>query len=328
MATPARMQAAYITAPGPAQDIRVGELPIPPIGPSDVLVAVQVVTVDPVDTFIRSGRDATALPFPFIIGRDLAGEVAAAGSMTPFFPGDQVWCNSLGHDGRQGSFAQYAVVPADRLYRLPEGMSPDLAVALAHPAATACLAWFDHAGLRPGETVYVGGAAGSVGHAAVQLARAAGARILASARPADQQRCRDAGADEVADYRDPDLAGVLRRQAPAGVDVFWDTSGQQSLDLAAAVLRPGGRVLLTAGPAPRVQLPVTALYTRDIALLGFVISRARTDQLARAAALINQLAGRGALTTRIAADLPLSSAAEAHAELESGRVRGRILLRP
>jgi NADPH:quinone reductase-like Zn-dependent oxidoreductase len=310
MATPARMQAAYITAPGPAQDIRVGELPIPPIGPADVLVAVQVVTVDLVDTLIRSGRYATALPFPFIIGRDLAGEVAAAGSMTPFFPGDQVWCNSLGHDGRQGSFAQYAVVPADRLYRLPEGMSPDLAVALAHPAATACLAWFDHAGLRPGETVYVGGAAGSVGHAAVQ------------------QRCRDAGADEVSDYRDPDLAGVLRRQAPAGVDVFWDTSGQQSLDLAAAVLRPGGRVLLTAGPAPRVQLPVTALYTRDIRLLGFVINRARTDQLARAAALINQLAPRGALTTRIAADLPLSSAAEAHAELEADRVRGRILLRP
>ena len=128
------------------------------------------------------------------MGRDLVGTVAGPGPGTPFRPGDRVWCNSLGHDGRQGSFAGYAVVPAARLYRLPAGADPAVAVAVAHPAATAYLAWFVHARLRAGETVYVGGAGGNVGFAAVQLARGAGARIVASAGPADHWRCREAGA--------------------------------------------------------------------------------------------------------------------------------------
>ena len=108
-----------------------------------------------------------------------------------------------------------------------------------------------HARLRPGETVYVGGAGGNVGFAAVQLARGAGAQIVASARPADHERCREAGAEVVVDYRDPDLTAELGAAAPGGVDVFWDTSGHHDLDLAAAVLAPGGRILLTAGGSAR-----------------------------------------------------------------------------
>jgi NADPH:quinone reductase-like Zn-dependent oxidoreductase len=329
MSVPTRMRAAYVTEHGPAETIRVDELPVPAIGPADVLVAVQVVAVNPVDTFVRSGRYATPVPFPFIIGRDLAGQVAAVGAGVPSFaPGDRVWCNSLGHEGRHGSFAEFAAVPADRLYRIPDGVSPEVAVAVAHPAATAYLAWFAHALLCPGETVYVGGAAGNVGTAAVTMATLAGARVLASARPADVERCRAAGADEVADYADPDLAAVLTRHAPSGVDIFWDTSGRQDLGLAATVLRPGGRLLVTAGLGGTTSVPAGALYTKDISVLGFVISRADTGQLARAAELINKLTAAGRLTTRIAGELPLSAAAQAHARMEAGDISGRLLLRP
>ena len=328
MSLPPRMRAAYITARGPAEAITVGELPVPPAGPADVLVAVRVVAVDPVDTFVRSGEYATPVPFPFVIGRDLAGEVAAAGAGVRLFtPGDRVWCNSMGHEGRQGSFAEYAAVPADRLYRVPDGVSLEGAVAVAHPAATAYLAWFAHGMLRLGETVYVGGAAGNVGSAAVTMAHAAGAHVLAGARPADFGRCRAAGADEVADYADPDLAAVLTRQAPEGVDIFWDTSGHQDLALAATVLRPGGRLLVTAGLGGKTPVPAGALYTKDVSVLGFVISRA-SAQLAQAAELINKLTAAGLLTAQIAGELPLSAAAQAHARMEAGEIRGRLLLRP
>jgi NADPH:quinone reductase-like Zn-dependent oxidoreductase len=327
--TRVRMRAAYITAFGPAEAIQVGELPAPAPGPADVLVAVQVVAVDPVDTFVRSGQYATPVPFPFVIGRDLAGEVVAAGAGAPSFaPGDRVWCNSLGHEGRQGSFAEFAAVPADRLYQVPDGVSPELAVAVAHPAATAYLAWFAHAMLRLGETVYVGGAAGNVGTAAVTMAHAAGARVLAGARPADFGHCRAAGADEVADYADPNLAAVLARLAPPGVDIFWDTSGHQDLSLAAQLLRPGGRLLVTAGLGGKTSVPAAALYTRDISMLGFVISRASAGQLAQAAEVINKLTAAGLLTPRIAGQMPLSAAAQAHVRMEAGQVSGRLLLHP
>lgn len=115
--------------------------------------------------------------------------------------------------------------------RRPRSRSP-------HPAATAYLGWFVHAQLRAGETVYVGGAAGNVGSAATAIARAAGARVLASARPEDHDGCRVAGADVVIDYRDPDLHERLRAAAPAGVDVFWDTSGHHDLGLTWTWSRP------------------------------------------------------------------------------------------
>lgn len=132
-----------------------------------------MVAVNPVDAFIRSGRYRTSTPFPFVVGRDLVGTVVAAGGGSHVAVGDRVWCNSLGHGGRQGSFAEYAVVPQDRCYRVPPRVDPAVLVAAVHPAATAFLAWFVHARLRPGQSVYVGGAAGNVGSAATAMAHRA-----------------------------------------------------------------------------------------------------------------------------------------------------------
>src|SRR5205823_12714998 len=123
------MRAAYIDELGPPENIRYGELATPRPGPTDVLVDVAFTTVNPVDTFVRSGAFATPVDFPFVVGRDLVGTVAEAGGGAPGFAvGDLVWCNSLGHGGRQGATAECAVVPADRLYHLPDGVRPNDAV--------------------------------------------------------------------------------------------------------------------------------------------------------------------------------------------------------
>ncbi|UYM07240.1 NADPH:quinone reductase [Solicola gregarius] len=322
------MPAAYIESLGPPESIRFGELPVPRPGPTDVLVEVEATTVDPVDTLVRSGVYPTPTPFPFVIGRDLAGTVVAAGAGTGFTIGDQVWCNSLGHGGRQGTFAKYAVVPESRLYRLPAGVEPTAAVSVAHPAATAYLGWFVHAGLRAGQTVYVGGAAGNVGRAALAMATYAGARVVASARPDDHDWCLAAGADKVLDYRDPDLGATLAVAAPSGFDVFWDTSGRQDVAMASGAVAIGGRVLMSAAGAGDQRLPARGFYTRDVSLHGFVISRASVPHLAAAAAMINDLLSRDLLDVRIADELPLTDAAAAHARIEAGDVRGRLIVRP
>lgn len=323
------MVAAYVDALGSASAIRVGPLPVPVPGPTDVLVEVGDVAVNPVDTYVRSGRYRTPVPFPFVVGRDLVGTVAAVGSdVVPFRPGARVWCNSLGHAGRQGSFAEYAVVPVDRLYPLPDGVDARTAVAVAHPAATAYLGLFVHARLRPAETVFVGGGAGNVGTAAIQMAAAAGARVVASARLPDHPHCRRAGASVVVDHQDPDLCRRLVEQVPGGVDVVWETSGLHDFGVVCEVAAVGARVLVTAAHDAEVTLPLAQLYVRDVSLLGFVISRAETGDLAAAAGLINQMLVAQQLTARIADRLPLADTPRAHQRMEAGEVSGRLLLGP
>ena len=321
-----RRLAAFIEQRGPAESIRIGELPVPDPGPDDVLVAVTAVSVNPVDTYVRSGRYDTPIPLPFIVGRDLVGTVAAVGSaVRDLVEGDAVWANSLGHAGRQGAATELAVVARERLYRLPAGVDPEVAVAVAHPAVTAYLGWFLRARIRPGWTLFVGGGAGNVGISAIEMARFAGARVVASARDTHRDRCLAAGADAVVDYRSPVLDRLIRAEAPGGIDVYWDTSGTNDTDVAAAVLRPGGRMLVTAARAP-VAVALAPLYTHDVTIDGFVISRASATEFAQAAELINAMLATGTLTTRITRRLPLAQAGPAHRLMEQGEVDGRLLL--
>ena len=325
---PAAVTAAYITAIGPAENIRLGELPMPSLGPTDVLVRAEVVAVNHVDTFVRSGAYRTALPLPFIVGRDVVGVVAAAGAgVVGFAVGDRVWCNSLGHAGRQGSSATYVVVSAERLYPLPDGVDALDAVAALHPGATAYLALFQHARIKPGQTIVVGGAGGSVGSAVVQLAATAGARVLATASPRDLDWCHSCGAEQVFDYGNPDIEARIAAAAPDGVDVYLDTSGRHNFDAIIPVLGHGARIVLMAALDARPVLPVGAVYTRDISLRGFVISNASVSDLAEAAKLINPLLAQGILRIRVAEVMSLADAAQAHRIVESRQVKGRILLR-
>lgn len=327
---PDRMSAAYICQRGSADAIRYGTIPIPAWGPTDVLVRVQAVAVNQVDTFVRSGAYATELSFPFIVGRDLVGTVAARGAgITDLEIGDPVWANSLGHGGRQGAAAEYAVVAAERLYRLPRVADPINAVALVHPAASAHLALVARGGLHAGETVLIAGGAGHVGRAATILAAHAGARIIATAGAEDLDICRSIGAHLALDYRHHDLHSRLQAAVDTGLNIYLDTSGKADLDLAIQLLSRGGRVIVMAGLDQRPQLPIGALYTRDAHILGFAISNANTLELAQAAQRINQLLVDGSLRAHNIEELPLSAAARAHRRLENGTARGtRIILRP
>ncbi|WP_330308309.1 MULTISPECIES: NADPH:quinone reductase [unclassified Streptomyces] len=318
------MRAAYAEQLGPPDVIRYGQLAAPVPGPDEVLVDVRATTVNPVDTFVRSGVFRTPLEFPFVIGRDLVGTVASPGG--GFAVGDAVWCNSLGHGGRQGAAAEQAVVPVDRLYRLPPGVAPEIAVAVVHPAATAYLALFTHGGLCPGETVLVAGAAGNVGAALVVLAVRAGARVIATAAARDHDYCRSLGAAEIVDYRDLDLTRRLAELAPAGVDVHVDTSGRNDLTSAVALLAHRGRIVLLAGAKDEPVLPVGPLYMKDASVRGFAISHATPSELASAATTINDLLSRGLLHPRAMEPLPLSTAADVHHRMERGELHGKRIV--
>jgi NADPH:quinone reductase-like Zn-dependent oxidoreductase len=323
------VHAAYVEELGPAESIRYGELPAPVPGPTDVLVDVLATTVNPVDTFVRSGLFRTPVEFPFVISRDLVGTVAEVGpGVDGFAVGDPVWCNSLGHGGRQGAAAEQAVVSVDRLYHLPAGVSPEVAVAVAHPAATAYLGLFTHGRLRAGETVLVGGAAGNVGSALVTLAVQAGARVVATASERDADYCRSLGAAAVIDYRDPLLADQVRQAFPDGVDMYLDTSGRNDLTTAVGLLAHRGRIVLLAGARSTPVLPAGPLYMNDSSIIGFVISHATSAELAEAAVTINRLLEDGRLRPRAVRTMPLSEAATAHSLVEKGETHGvRLVLR-
>lgn len=328
------MRAAFIRETGPADSISVGDVPVPRPGPGSVLVQNQAMAVNHIDTFIRAGVTGAPLPGragePFIVGRDLAGTVAEVGAgVTAFAVGDAVWSNSMGIDGRQGSFSDYSVVPADRLYALPAGVTPETVMTLAHSFATAYLGLVHEAKLRTGSTVFIGGAAGGVGSAAVQLARSAGARVLASCAPHDAEWVRSCGADEVFDRTDPALLDRVYASAPGGVDVWWDTTGRLDTSAAVRLVGRGGRVLVTAGrQGPAISVDPSSLYTRDIQLRGFSLRNTSVELLAEAATALNALLSRGAVRGRIAKVLTLEEAAGAHRLMESHAAPGKLLVKP
>ncbi|WP_093174512.1 NADPH:quinone reductase [Sinosporangium album] len=324
------MRAAFIKTLGPPENIRYGELPTPEPGPTDVLVDVTAVAVNSVDTFVRSGFFRTPVVFPFVVGRDLVGTVAATGpGAVGFAVGDAVWSNSLGHGGRQGAAAERVVVAADRLYHLPLGADPVRAVAVAHPAATAYLALFTHGGLRAGETVLVLGGAGNVGSALITMAWEAGARVIAVAADRDADHCRALGASDVIDYREPGLVEHIRNASPRGVDLHLDTSGRNDLAAAVELCAPRGRIVVLSGARSRPVFPVGAFYMKDCSINGFVISHATVAELAEAAAAVNRLLAAGRLGPRQVEAYPLSATAALHRNMEDGELHGRrAVLRP
>lgn len=243
---PNEMNAAFVRRLGSADNIEFGRLPVPPCGADEVLLRVEALAVNHVDTFVRSGAYQTPIPMPFILGRDCVGQVVAVGDkVTAFAVGDRVWCNSLGHDGRQGPFADYAVAAAERVYPLPPDQDACAVVSLLHVAATAWLGLFREGGLSAGDTVFIGGAGGGVGGAAVQIAAASGARVVATAAPADAAWVRQCGAQQVFDYHDSALFARITRVTAGRHRLVLGQLGAPRFRTnlaAAAPRRPGHRV--------------------------------------------------------------------------------------
>jgi len=330
------MKAAFIDRPGPAEAIIHGDLPDPVAGPRQVVVRVRACAVNPIDTYVRSGAVAMPLPLPFVVGCDLAGEVVAVGDAVDHLrAGMRVWGSNQGLLGRQGTFAEFAAVDERWLYPTPDGISDREAAAAALVSITAHLGLVGRAGVRPGETVFVNGGSGGVGSAVVQIAKALGARVIATAgAPEKQARVLALGADVVLDYRDPEIVSRARGFAAAGVDAYWETQREPDFDRAVALLAEGGRMVLMAGRDARPAFPVGPFYVKGCALHGFVMFKASHAEQAAAAADINRWLAAGRLRVPIDRVLPLSRTAEAHAAQEaatvagSGGLAGKIVIEP
>jgi NADPH:quinone reductase len=324
------MKAAYVEQVGPPDDIRYGELPAPAVGAADVLVKVAAVAVDPIDVYIRSGKFSIPLPFPFIIGRDMCGTVEKVGpKVTRFRPGDRVWCNNQGYDGRQGTFAENVVSDESLLYPLPRGVDEREAVAFVHSALTACMG-LQRAQPAAGETICVNGGSGGVGSAVIQLAKARGLKVFTTAGSAEgTEWCRSIGADAVANYRTDDVGVALAKFAPGGVNIHWDTSGKPDFDAALASLARSGRIILMSGLTARPPFPVGPFYVNCCSMHGFAITHATRAELDASSAEINRWFSAGKLRVRIDRVLALSEAAAAHRLVEDkAPLSGKIVLIP
>ncbi len=331
------MKAAYITRTGPPDVIEYGELPDPRPAPTQVLVKVGAVAVNPIDTYIRSGAVAMPLNFPYILGCDLAGTVVSCGTdVRGIKPGDRVWGTNQGLFGRQGTFAELAAVDERWLYPTPADQPDTEAAAGALVGITAHVGLFQNAALKPGETLFVNGGTGGVGAAVVQLAKFAGARVIATVgSPEKKKLCESWGVDLALDYHSPTLDDEIRAFAgPRGIDVWFETQREPTLDRTVAMMAPRGRIVLMAGRAARPEFPVGPFYTKDLRLSGFAMFNASPEEQRACAKTIAALYRRGGWKPQVGRKFSLAQAADAHRLQEDntvnkqGSLSGKIVLVP
>ncbi len=330
------MKAAFIRQVGPPSVIEYGDLPDPVAQPTEVVVQVGAVAVNPIDTYIRQGLVAMANQFPYVLGCDLAGTVVAVGDqVTRFQVGERVWGSNQSLFGRQGTFSEFAAVDEKWLYPTPATQTDAEAAAGALVGLTAHLGLFLHSGLKAGEVVFVNGGAGGVGSAVIQLAKAAGAQVIATAgRPETIDRARQLGADLVVDYRSPKLDDQIRAFAlpHGGIQVWFETQREPTFDRTVSLMAPRGRIVLMAGRQARPEFPVGPFYVKDLRLVGFAMFNATPDEQRTAATELNRWAAEGRWKPLIGQRFPLSQATDAHALQEAntlqkqGSLLGKIVL--
>jgi NADPH:quinone reductase-like Zn-dependent oxidoreductase len=310
------MRAIAVKEWGGRDRLELVDLEPPPVAPDGVLLRIRAAGMNPSDWKIREGRMAQAFPhhFPVILGWDAAGVVERVGpAVTWFRPGDAAYGYCRRHDLQYGTYAQYTTVPEGYLAHMPRELSFEQAAALPLAGLTAHQG-LEMLGLRGGETLFVVGGAGGVGHFVVQLAVARGARVIASASPPNHDFLRELGAEPL-DYGDGDLAARVRDLSPGdGVDAVFDLFGGDGRDEALSTLRRGGRLVSIAAPPPERHDHVEVHY-HFVRPSGYDLGEH-----------ITPLVQEGRLRPHVAATYPLERAAEALERLEDGHVRGKLVL--
>lgn len=330
------MKAAFIRETGPADKIIYGDLPDPTPGPRDIVIRTGAVAVNPIDTYIRNGSNYWPLPQPYIVGCDVAGTVAAIGSeVQRFRVGERVWGSNQGLMGRQGTFAEYVCGAEEWFYPTPAGVKDEAAAACALVGITAHLGLFQNARLQAGEIVFVNGGSGGVGSVVIQLAKAAGARVIATAGSDEKCAiCTALGAELAINYRTQNVAELTKAFAPGGVQVYWETTREPQFDVIVPLLAERGRIVLMAGREARPVFPVGPFYVKGCSMHGFVMFKATPDEQRVCAEDLNRWLASGQLQPRIGREFRLSEAAHAHQLQEdntlrqAGTLAGKIVLRP
>ena len=316
------MKALRLTSFGGPESFELCDLPRPMPQAGQVLVRVYATSINPLDYQVRRGDYPDLVPLPAITGHDVSGVVEEVGpGVTAFSPGDEVWYTPQIFDG-PGSYAEYHVAAQGIVGKKPSSLSHLEAASLTLVGGTAWEALVVRAALRVGESILVHGGAGGVGHVAIQLARAIGARVFTTVREANFEFARSLGADVLIDYEKEDYVdAVLRETGGRGVDVVFDTIGGDTLSRSPDVLAQLGRVVSIVDIA-RPQNLVQAWGKN--ASYHFVFTRQNRGKLDELSALIE----RGQLRPHVGAVYSLADIPLAHARLESPNngVRGKIAI--
>ena len=320
------MKAVVNQSAGPPSVLRMIDVPDPEPGDDDILIAVRAISIEGGDLISR--RLAAPGPFPNIIGYQAAGVVVACGaSVTGFAPGDRVATFNAA-----GSHAELRAVPQRLAWKLPGDLSFELGATIPVTFGTAHEAVVTFGGVQPGETVLIQGAAGGVGVAAVQIAKARGATVIAISSSTDNlDRLRALGAEHGIDRGRQDIAEAARTLTNGlGVDLVIDMAGGAGFADLMKATRYGGR-LVTVGAASGsfVGADLMTLAVNALTVRGFMFGKDMASDRGRA--IVSDyldIVARGAMTMPIHATYPLADAATAHASMETGHPFGRLLLFP
>jgi NADPH2:quinone reductase len=321
------MKAIEVKQPGGADAMELADLPIPPAKANEAVVKLAATGVNFIDVYFREGRYKA--PLPIVLGQEGAGEVTAVGAEVKDVQiGDRVaWCGLL------GSYAEYAAVAANRLVRIPEGVSDQQAASAMLQGMTAHYLSHDTFPLKCGDTALIHAAAGGVGLLLTQMAHNIGARVIATVSTEKAKLARDAGADDIILYTQSDFEVETKRLTDnKGVDVVYDSVGKTTFEKGLNILRPRGMMVLfggSSGAVPPYDLiglsQKGSLYVTRPSLTNYIASR--EELVARSTAVFGMIKA-GKLKLRIDHTYPLAEAPQAHRDLEGRKTTGKLLLIP
>jgi NADPH:quinone reductase len=322
------MKAIQVKQFGGDEVLEFADLPLPQPKPNEVLVEIAAAGVNFIDVYNRTGHYKVQLPF--VPGQEGAGTVTAVGKdVTTVKVGDRA-----AYTGVLGSYAEYAAVPADRLVKIPQGVSERDAAAAMLQGMTAHYLSHDTFPLKKGQTALVHAAAGGVGLLLVQMAHHIGARAIGTVSTEEKAKlAREAGADDVILYTQTDFEAETKRLTGGkGLDVVYDSVGKATFDKGFNVLRPRGMMVLfggSSGPVsavdPLMLSQKGSLFLTRPSLTHYIIT---TEELqARAGAVLGMIK-QSKLKLRIQHIYPLAQAQQAHRDLEARTTTGKLLLIP
>jgi NADPH:quinone reductase len=320
------MKAIQVRRTGGTEVLERVELAVPEAKANEAVLKIAAAGVNFIDVYYREGRYKAVVPF--VPGQEAAGEIVAVGrDVTTLKVGDRV-----AYTGVMGSYAEYAAVPADRLVKIPTGVSYEQAAAAMLQGMTAHYLCHDTYPLKKGETALVHAAAGGVGLLLSQMAHNIGARVIGTTSTEEKARlARGAGADDVILYTQTDFEAETRRLTSGkGVDVVYDSVGRTTFEKGLNILRPRGYMVLFGGssgavpPFDLIQLSQKgSLYVTRPTLAHYIATR---EDLDRRSQDVFGMIANGKLKLRIEHTYPLKDAAQAHRDLESRKTTGKLLL--
>ena len=297
------MKAVVVHETGDPDVLRYEEAERPEPGDGEVLIRVRCASVNPLDWKFRRGLVEKQLPA--VLGIDVSGTVELSRA-EGFAEGDEVFGIAA-----SGAYAEFATSAAATIAKKPAGVSHEQAAALPVTGMTAWQALFDRGGLEAGQTALIAGAAGGVGHLAVQFAKHAGARAIGTGSSGSRDFVLGLGADEFVDYTQQDVA-----EAVSDVDVAFDTVGGDTTQTLLPAVRDGGVLVTIAGAPPEEEAAARGVRAE------LLVMSPSSDQLAR----IAELVAAGDVRVEIAEVVPLTEVQRAHELSESRRARGKIIL--